>query len=91
MDLKKEALKMDLAKIALDRQTMNNEAKIRANKQKTDLALEHLHAKMVSSQAKKDADAAQKEQVIEKKRYEFEKRKHYSTFFGSNMVILTFS
>ena len=53
MELKKEALKMDLAKIALDRQTMNNEAKIRANKQKADLALEHLHAKMASSQAKK--------------------------------------
>ena len=61
MDLKKEAIKMDLAKIASDLQTMNNKAKIHANKQKEDLAL------MASSQAKIDADAAQKEQAIEKK------------------------
>ena len=52
MDLKKEAIKMDLAKITLDRQVLTNEAKIRANKQKADLALEHLHAKMASVQAK---------------------------------------
>ena len=64
MELKKEALKMDLAKIALDRQVMNNEAKIRANKQKADLALEHLRVKMASAQAKKDADAAAKEQSL---------------------------
>ena len=55
IDLKKEAIKMDLEKIALDLQKMKNEAKIRANKQKAELALEHLHAKMASAQAKKDA------------------------------------
>ena len=60
MDLNKEAINMDLAKIALDLQTMNNQAKIRANKQKADLALEHLHAKMASAQANKDAAAAHK-------------------------------
>ena len=49
MDLKKEAFKMDLAKIAFDRQTLNNEANIRADKQKTELALEHLHTKMASA------------------------------------------
>ena len=53
MDLKKEAFKMDLAKIALDCQTLNNETKIRAEKQKAELALEHLHAKMASAQEKK--------------------------------------
>ena len=90
MDLKKEAIKMDLTKIALDRQTLNNETKIRANKQKGDLALEHLYAKMASAQAKKDADAAHKAQAIEKKRDDFEKKKHCSTYFGSNMVSFTF-
>ena len=90
MDLKKEAIKMDLAKITLDRQVMNNKAKIRAKKQKADLALEHLNAKMASAQAKKDADAAHKEQVIEKKHDEFEKRKHCSNYFGSDMVSFTF-
>ena len=55
---------MDLAKIALDRQVLNHEAKIQANKQKADLALEHLRVKMASAQAKKDADAAAKEQAL---------------------------
>ena len=53
---------------------MNNEAKIRANKQKAYLALEHLHSKMASSQAKIDADAAQKEQAIEKKTSQLQKK-----------------
>ena len=91
MELKKEALKMDLAKIALDRQTTNNEAKIRANKQKADLALEHLRAKMASAQAKKDADAAKKEKALDKKREYFEKRKYCASYFGSNMVSFTFT
>ena len=53
MKLEKDALKMYLANIALDCQVMNNEAKIRVNKQHSDLALEHLHAKMDSSQEKR--------------------------------------
>ena len=70
---------------------MNNEAKIRANKQKADLALEHLRVKMASAQAKKDADAAEKEQFLVKKRGDFEKRKHCASYFGSNMVSFTFT
>ena len=66
---------MDLAKIAFYRQTLNNEAKIRADKQKAELALEHLHAKMVLVQAQKDADAAHKAKVIKDKYDDFEKRK----------------
>ena len=81
---------MDLEKIALDLQKMKNEAKIPANKQKAELALEHLHAKMASAQAKKKSDTTHKAQAIEKKRDYFEKRKHCSTYFGSNMVSFTF-
>lgn len=44
---------MDLENITFDCQTLNNEAKIRANKQKAELALEHLHDKVASVQAKK--------------------------------------
>ena len=55
---------MYLAKIALDRQVLNHEAKIQANKQKADLALEHLRVKMASAQAKKDADAAANGQAM---------------------------
>ena len=91
MDLKKNAFKMDLANITFDRQTLNNKAKIRADKQKAELALEHLHAKMASAQAKKDADAAHKANASKDKHDEFEKRKQSSTFFGSNMVSFIFS
>ena len=80
---------MDLANIALDRQTLSKEAKICANK-KSELALEYLHAKMVSAQAKKDADAAHKAQANEKKRDDCENRNHCSTHFGSNMASFTF-
>ena len=86
MQLKKETLKMDLAKIALDRQVLNHEAKIQENKQKADLALEHLRVKMASAQAKKEADAAAKEQAMFKKHEDFEKRKHQAKFLSSNMV-----
>ena len=75
MDLKKEAFKMNLAKIAFDCQTLNKKAKIRADKKKSELALEHLHAKMASAQAKKDADATHKAKAIKDKHDEFEKRK----------------
>ena len=91
MDLKKEAFKMELAKITLDCQTLNNEANIRAEKQKAELAFERLHAKMALVQAKKDADAAHKAKAIKDKHDEFEKRKQCSTFFGSNMVSFIFS
>ena len=64
IQLQKETLKMELAKIGLDRQVLNHEAKIQENKQKADLALEHLRVKMASSQAKKEADAASKEQAM---------------------------
>ena len=57
---------------------------------KAELALEYLHAKMASAQAKKDADAAHKAQAIEKKRDDCEKMKHCSNYFGSKMVSFTF-
>ena len=65
---------MDLAKIDLECQTLNNEAKIRAEKKKAELALEHLHAKIASAQAKKDATAAHKAKEIKDKQDTFEKR-----------------
>ena len=86
IQFKKETLKMELAKIALD-----HESKIQANKQKADLALEHLRVKMASAQAKKDADAATNGQAMLKKHEDFEKRKNHAKFFSSNMVSFTFT
>ena len=91
IDFKKEAFKMDLAKIAFYCQTLNKEAKICADKQKAELALEHLHAKMASTQAKKDADAAHKAKAIKDKHDEFDKMKQCSIYFESNMVSFIFS
>ena len=81
IQLKKETLKMDLAKIALDRQVLNHEAKIHANKQKADLALEHLRVKMASAQAKKDSDAAAKEQALLKKTRRLRKKEESGQVF----------
>ena len=89
--LQKETLKMELAKIGLDRQVLNHEAKIQENKKKADLALELLRVKMASSQAKKEADAAAKEQAMLKKHEDFEKRKNQAKFLSSNMVSFTFT
>ena len=82
---------MDLTKITLERQTLNNKAKIRAENKKAELALEHLHAKMASAQAKQDTATAYKAKHIKDKKDEFEKRKQHSAFFGSNMVSFTIS
>ena len=91
IQLKNETLNIYLTKIALDHQVLNHEAKIQANKQKADLALEHLRVKMASAQAKKDADAAANGQAMLKKHEDFEKRKNNAKFFSSNMVSFTFT
>ena len=91
IQLKKETLKMDLAKIALDRQVLNHESKIQANKQKADLALEHLRVKMASAQAKKRRRRRRQGAGYIKKHEDFEKRKNHAKFLSSNMVSFTFT
>ena len=60
-DLKKEAMKREINQLEIERESRRADEKIRANQQKSDLALKHMHARLADVQAKKEDAAALKE------------------------------
>ena len=84
--LKRKSMKKDIAQLAIERESRCAEDKLRANKQKSDLALKHMEARLAGVQAKKYAAADLKAKEIKQKQDVFEKRKQQASYFGSNMV-----
>jgi hypothetical protein len=85
-ELKREGMKREIAQLAIERDSCWAEEKMRANKQKSDLAIKHMEARLASVQSKKDAASVLKAREIQQKQDVFEKRKQKASYFTSNMV-----
>ena len=49
-ELKREGMKREIAQLAIERESRRAEEKMRANKQKSDLAIKHMEAILASVQ-----------------------------------------
>ena len=56
-ELKREGMKREIAQLVIERESCRAEEKMRENKQKSDLAIKHMAARLASVQSKKDAAA----------------------------------